>query len=91
LFVTQAVRLNTVLQSSNATGRPIRHAERVVGYQAARRAPEHGFTKFQFNGGRGATAIHSRSVTRFVRKGLKGRGAVAAKSKKPCMGFLILP
>jgi hypothetical protein len=30
--------------------RPIRHAKRVVGFQVARRAPGHGFTKFRAEG-----------------------------------------
>jgi hypothetical protein len=38
----------------------------------------------------GAGTPFGESRSRFVRKGLKGREAVASKSKKPCMVFLIL-
>jgi hypothetical protein len=41
--------------------------------------------KIQFNGAAKPTAMRSR--LRFVRKGLKGREAVAPKSKKPSWFF----
>jgi hypothetical protein len=87
------VPLNPVSRRSKPTGAPdpARETLSVLLCPSSTASPRTRFHEDPSQRGRGATAINSRERSRFVRKGLEGREAVAAKSKKPYMVFLILP